>query len=178
MDLTSYILNDIKPINSNSKISDLMLLFSQLTFSHIPIINKEQVFLGSFSETDAHCFESDLPYEILTGKINKAQTVEQNEKANLEQEKAEELIREKEEKARNIELANLKKEEAKRIRDEEREIARLKKEQIAADKKKERERERLWRNVSDGITKGATTSRGGGLIGKITRGLLGVLGIK
>jgi len=61
MDLTSYILNDIKPLNNNSKISDLMLLFSQLTFSHIPIINKEQVFLGSFSETDAHCFESDLP---------------------------------------------------------------------------------------------------------------------
>ncbi len=60
MDLTSYILNDIKPLNSNSKIADLMLLFNQLTFSHIPIKNDEGVFLGSFSETDVHCFDGDL----------------------------------------------------------------------------------------------------------------------
>jgi CBS domain containing-hemolysin-like protein len=59
MNLTSYILNDIKPININSKISDLMLLFNQLTFSHIPITNDDHVFLGSFSETDVHCFDSD-----------------------------------------------------------------------------------------------------------------------
>ena len=145
-----------------------------LTNEEVAVLVKNSDLVTKYNEE----IDRDSAYEILTGKINKAQTVEQNEKANLEQEKAEELIREKEEKARNIELANLKKEEAKRIRDEEREIARLKKEQIAADKKKERERERLWRNVSDGITKGATTSRGGGLIGKITRGLLGVLGIK
>lgn len=61
MDLKLYILNDIKPLKSTSKINDLMLLFNQLTFSHIPIINEEQVFLGSFSETDAHCFDSDTP---------------------------------------------------------------------------------------------------------------------
>jgi len=145
-----------------------------LTNEEVAVLVKNSDLVTKYNEE----IDRDSAYEILTGKINKAQTVEQNEKANLEQEKAEELIREKEEKARNIELANLKKEEAKRIRDEEREIARLKKEQIAADKKKERERERLWRNVSDGITKGATTSRGGGLIGKIPRGLLGVLGIK
>ncbi|MCF8274108.1 MAG: acetoin utilization protein acuB [Flavobacteriaceae bacterium] len=61
MELTSYILNDIKPLNINSKISDLKLLFNQLTFSHIPIENDDHVFLGSFSETDIHCFDSDMP---------------------------------------------------------------------------------------------------------------------
>lgn len=61
MDLASYLLNDIKPVKSNSKASDLMLLFNQLTFSHIPIKDDKGVFLGSFSETDVHCFESDMP---------------------------------------------------------------------------------------------------------------------
>lgn len=61
MNLASYILNDIKPVKSNSKASDLMLLFNQLTFSHIPIKDDKGVFLGSFSETDVHCFESDMP---------------------------------------------------------------------------------------------------------------------
>lgn len=61
MDLTSYILNDIKPINIDSKVTDLMLLFNQLTFSHIPIKDENGVFIGSFSETDVHCFDSNMP---------------------------------------------------------------------------------------------------------------------
>lgn len=61
MDLASYILNDIKPINSNSNVTDLMLLFNQLTFSHIPVKDENGVFVGSFSETDVHCFDSDKP---------------------------------------------------------------------------------------------------------------------
>jgi predicted transcriptional regulator len=59
MKLSEYIINDIKPIDSTSKISELQLLFNQLTFTHMPVKNSDQVFLGSFSETDAHCFESD-----------------------------------------------------------------------------------------------------------------------
>ncbi|WP_338357241.1 CBS domain-containing protein [Yeosuana marina] len=61
MDLASYILNDIKPIKSNSKVTDLMLLFNQLTFSHIPVKDENGIFIGSFSETDVHCFDSDKP---------------------------------------------------------------------------------------------------------------------
>lgn len=61
MKLSEYIINDIKPLNHNSKIGDLQLLFNQLTFSHIPIENDNKTYLGSFSETDAHCFESDKP---------------------------------------------------------------------------------------------------------------------
>ncbi|GAA3646625.1 CBS domain-containing protein [Flavivirga jejuensis] len=58
MKLSEYIINDIKPLNSNSKISDLQLLFNQLTYSHIPIKDENGVFLGTFFETDAHCFEN------------------------------------------------------------------------------------------------------------------------
>jgi predicted transcriptional regulator len=59
MNLSKYIINDIKPLNKNNKISDLQLLFSQLTYSHIPIKNDDNVYLGCISETDAHCFESN-----------------------------------------------------------------------------------------------------------------------
>ena len=61
MDLVSYILNDIKPVNINNKVSNLMVLFNQLTLSHIPVKDGHGVFLGSFSETDIHCFEADSP---------------------------------------------------------------------------------------------------------------------
>ncbi|HEX9602082.1 MAG TPA: acetoin utilization protein acuB [Mariniflexile sp.] len=59
MKLSEFIINDIKPLNSNSKISDLQHLFNQLTYSHIPIQDDNKIYLGSFSENDAHCFESD-----------------------------------------------------------------------------------------------------------------------
>ncbi|WP_147678211.1 CBS domain-containing protein [Algibacter pacificus] len=58
MKLSEYIINDIKPLKNTSKIGELQLLFNQLTFSHIPVLNAEGTYLGSFSETDAHCFDS------------------------------------------------------------------------------------------------------------------------
>ena len=61
MTLSDYIINDIKPISVNSKMSELQQLFNQLTYSHIPVQNENGVFIGSFFETDAHCFESDKP---------------------------------------------------------------------------------------------------------------------
>ena len=57
--LQQYIINDIKPANINAKIGDLKLLFSELTFSHIPI-ERDGVYLGCISENDVHCFENDL----------------------------------------------------------------------------------------------------------------------
>ena len=59
MKLSEFIINDIKPVNSASKIKDLQLLFNQLTFSHVPVEDDNKTYLGSFSETDAHCCESD-----------------------------------------------------------------------------------------------------------------------
>lgn len=61
MELTSYILNDIKPFKISGDIKDLKLLCNELTYSHIPLENEDGVFLGSFSETDIHCFDSKKP---------------------------------------------------------------------------------------------------------------------
>ncbi|WP_283637233.1 CBS domain-containing protein [Aquaticitalea lipolytica] len=59
MPLQQYIINDIKPLNINDKVSDLKMMFNELTYSHIPIEN-EGVYLGCISETDAHCFEGNI----------------------------------------------------------------------------------------------------------------------
>ncbi|PWH84243.1 acetoin utilization protein acuB [Algibacter marinivivus] len=61
MKLSELIINDIKPLDTKNKISDLQHLFNQLTFSHIPVKNEQGDYLGCFSETDAHCFDSDNP---------------------------------------------------------------------------------------------------------------------
>ncbi|KJD32480.1 acetoin utilization protein acuB [Tamlana nanhaiensis] len=59
MKLSEFILNDIKPLNSKSKISDMQQLFNQLTLTHIPITDDNDAYLGCFSETDAHCFDNE-----------------------------------------------------------------------------------------------------------------------
>ncbi len=56
MQLQDLVINDIKPLNITDKISDLQLLFNQLTYSHIPI-KKDGIYIGCISETDAHCFD-------------------------------------------------------------------------------------------------------------------------
>ena len=61
MKLSELIINDIKPLNISSKTSHLQLLFNQLTFSHIPVKDDNETYLGCFSETDAHCFDNDKP---------------------------------------------------------------------------------------------------------------------
>ncbi|MDX1470189.1 MAG: acetoin utilization protein acuB [Flavobacteriaceae bacterium] len=58
MQLSQYIINDIKPLNINEKVSDLKMCFNELTYSHIPIEDKG-VYLGCISEADAHCFEAE-----------------------------------------------------------------------------------------------------------------------
>lgn len=57
MPLQEYIINDIKPLSINDKVSDVQLLFNELTYSHIPVENNG-IYQGCISETDAHCFES------------------------------------------------------------------------------------------------------------------------
>lgn len=56
MQLQDLVINDIQPLKPNDKISDAQLLFNQLTYSHIPILN-EKLYIGCISENDAHCFE-------------------------------------------------------------------------------------------------------------------------
>ena len=59
MNLAEYIINDIKPLLNSNLISDVQLLFNQLTYSHIPVKNEDGVYLGCLSENDAHCFETE-----------------------------------------------------------------------------------------------------------------------
>lgn len=61
MKLSELIINDIKPVKNTGKISDLQLLFNQLTFSHIPIVDNDHNYLGCLFETDVHCFDSNKP---------------------------------------------------------------------------------------------------------------------
>ncbi|WP_055443729.1 CBS domain-containing protein [Lacinutrix himadriensis] len=69
MNLSNYIINDIKPLTLTDSVRDLQVLFNQLTYSHIPIESKEGVYLGCISETDVHCFEttklvSEITYSV------------------------------------------------------------------------------------------------------------------
>lgn len=57
MNLSQYIINDIKPLLNSDLISDAQLLFNQLTYSHVPIKNQDGVYLGCLSENDVHCFD-------------------------------------------------------------------------------------------------------------------------
>jgi predicted transcriptional regulator len=59
MRLSEFVINDIKPLKSDGKISDLKQLFNQLTYSHIPVIDENDVFIGTFFETDVHCFDGN-----------------------------------------------------------------------------------------------------------------------
>ena len=68
MQLQDFVINDIKPLSITDNISDLQLLFNQLTYSHIPIQNAG-IYIGCISETDGHCFEgvksiNDCKYAI------------------------------------------------------------------------------------------------------------------
>ena len=68
MMLNQHIINDLTPLEADAKISELRVVFNQLTYSHIPI-QKNGVFLGCLSENDIYCFDSgkiinDILYAI------------------------------------------------------------------------------------------------------------------
>lgn len=58
MNLQEFIINDIKPLQLHDKVSDLKMMFNELTYSHIPIQN-DGVYIGCISENDAHCFDGE-----------------------------------------------------------------------------------------------------------------------
>ena len=68
METANYIVNDIEPFDVISTVKDVQLVFSHLTYSHIPVL-KDGSFMGSISENDAFCFDkkkslSDFQYAI------------------------------------------------------------------------------------------------------------------
>ena len=78
MNLSKYIINDIKPLQVTDSIDNVQQLFNQLTYSHIPI-KKDKIYVGCISENDAHCLESkksvsDYLY-VLEGFFVRTQTL-------------------------------------------------------------------------------------------------------
>ena len=59
MNLSELIINDIAPLALDQQISLAQQVFSNLTYSHIPVCDSD-VFIGCLSENDSHCFESGV----------------------------------------------------------------------------------------------------------------------
>lgn len=57
MTLTDFIINDISPVSEKELIGNIQLIFSQTTYSHVPI-SRDDVYVGSLSENDTHCYDS------------------------------------------------------------------------------------------------------------------------
>jgi hypothetical protein len=64
MNIHQYIINDVEPLDIKSQMCKAQEIFSQLTYSHLPILEKG-TYLGCFSENDAHCFEPDQTLEVV-----------------------------------------------------------------------------------------------------------------
>lgn len=57
MTLTDFIINDIQPVSEAGTIGDIQAIFSQTTYSHVPV-KKEGVYVGSLPENDTHCYDA------------------------------------------------------------------------------------------------------------------------
>jgi hypothetical protein len=58
MTLTEFIINDITPVSESQNIGDVQSIFSQTTYSHVPI-QRDGVYVGSLPENDTHCLGAD-----------------------------------------------------------------------------------------------------------------------
>lgn len=56
-DITNYINNDLKALDIKETISDVQDFFSELTFSHFPVVD-EEVYIGSIESDDIITFDS------------------------------------------------------------------------------------------------------------------------
>lgn len=57
MSMTEYILNDVEILDISEKIGDVQKLFNQLTYTHLPVKEKEN-YVGCISENDIRCFDA------------------------------------------------------------------------------------------------------------------------
>ncbi|MCF6349866.1 MAG: CBS domain-containing protein [Flavobacteriaceae bacterium] len=58
MQTIDYIVNDVKALHLNDTINKAKLLFKELIFTHIPVINNNNL-LGLIAESDIHTLEND-----------------------------------------------------------------------------------------------------------------------
>ncbi len=58
MNLSGYIINDVKPISTADYFAVAQRIFTQLTYSHLPVF-KDDKYIGCISENDTHCIDDD-----------------------------------------------------------------------------------------------------------------------
>ncbi|RXG31678.1 CBS domain-containing protein [Leeuwenhoekiella marinoflava] len=58
MKITDYIIKDIDPLDEQLLMGDAQELFSQTTYSHVPIL-RDKTYVGCLNESDVHCHASD-----------------------------------------------------------------------------------------------------------------------
>ena len=68
METLNYLVNDIEPFDISAKITDVQIVFNQLTYSHVPV-ERDGHYIGCVSENDAYCFDnnkilSDFQYAL------------------------------------------------------------------------------------------------------------------
>jgi hypothetical protein len=119
------------------------------------LVKKSQISTKYNEEIDR-----ESAFEILSKKIDKAASVEQQEQKNDTLDK---------------ELAELQKAEAKRLAIREKELARLRKDQERAEKVKQQESDKIWKDLNKAATR---KTKDNSLFGVLARGILGVLGVK
>ena len=57
-EITNYITNDFKAIDSQETIAVVQELFDELTFTHFPVV-EEEIYIGSIASDDIETFDSD-----------------------------------------------------------------------------------------------------------------------
>ena len=62
MNISQYIINDIRPLDITESVQEAQLFFNELTYSHIPV-SKEEIYIGCLPETDVRCYEIDKNLE-------------------------------------------------------------------------------------------------------------------
>lgn len=55
MNLQDFIISDVEPMEVHEPVARVQDIFSQFTFSHLPVVRNE-AYLGCLSENDARCF--------------------------------------------------------------------------------------------------------------------------
>ncbi|RXG14081.1 CBS domain-containing protein [Leeuwenhoekiella aestuarii] len=58
MKITDYIIKDIDPLDEQLLMGDAQDLFSQTTYSHVPIL-RDNTYVGCLNESDVHCHASE-----------------------------------------------------------------------------------------------------------------------
>ena len=75
MQIYDYIINDVQPLDINDSVEKAQSIFSQMTYSHLPVMDKG-FYVGCISETDAHCFNGEqtmgeIKYSMTAFQVDK-----------------------------------------------------------------------------------------------------------